>query len=198
MRRLLSLLILAVGMATAVYGETALPATSPAPLPGYNDRTVVQKRIAASGPHRIEGIWRFPETGSTVAIEREDNNRAHPGAVTYRMIVMRSDNRSIRPGTFMGIITPSVKSDVFDASIYTSSHRNSSLDSPRRFTLTLAEKGDRLVFSRVKSKFSLNLWRILPYMFRYAVRRNNNTGEAPEGCVKIFPAPAVPAEPRYL
>lgn len=198
MHRLLSLLILAVCMVADVYGETALPATSPAPLPGYNDRAAVQKRIAASGPHRIEGIWQFPETGSTIAIERADDSRALQGAVTYRVIVMRSDNRSIRPGTFMGIITPSVKRDVFDASIYTSSHRNSSLDTPRRFTLTLAEKGDRLVFSRVKSKYSLNLWRILPYMFRYAVRRNNNTGEAPQGCVKIYPAPAVPAEPRYL
>lgn len=198
MRRLVSLLILTVfAVQTKALAVSPLPAVSPAPLPGYSDRTEVQKRIASSGPHRIEGIWRFAESGATIAIEREEGGDAH-GAVAYRMTVIRSDNRSIRPGTLMGIITPSAKSDVFDANIYTSSRRNSSLDAPKRFTLTLAEQGSRLVFARVKSKYSLNLWRMLPYMFRYAVRRNDRTGEAPYGCIKVFPAPAVPAEPRYL
>ncbi|MBD5173309.1 MAG: hypothetical protein HDT08_01545 [Bacteroidales bacterium] len=185
-------------LSLAAESTVSLPAESPAPQSGFADTKAVRTRIADSGPHRIEGIWQFPGSGATVAIERITDRSKLPGAVTYNMVVVRSENRTIKPGTLMGVLAPTAKSNTYDAAIYTSAGRKARLTAPKHFTLTLGEENSRLIFKRVKSKYSLNLWRILPYMFRYAVRQNNNTGEAPVGCIKIFPLPDAPSEPRYL
>lgn len=198
MRLILSLLLSFVGVFCFAAKPLSLPAESPAPLPGFGDVAEVRSRIAHSGPHRIEGIWQFPNTGATIAVERISDSSMLPGATAYKMVVVRSENRNIRPGTLMGVLAPSARSEVYDAYIYNSVGRKSRLTAARHFTLTLSEQESRLVFKRVKAKYTLNLWRMLPYMFRFAVRKNDNTGEAPLGCVKVFPTPAVPAEPRYL
>ena len=198
MRSVLCLLLLILALPGAAVKPVSLPKESPAPSAAYSDMGAIRSRIAKSGPHRIEGIWQFPNTGATVAIERTADPGKLPGAVAYNMMVVRSENRNIRPGTLMGVLTPSGRSDTFDAYIYTSPGRKARLTMPKHFTLTLTEKESRLIFKPVKAKYSLNLWRMLPYMFRYAVRKIDNTGEAPMGCIKIFPTPAVPAEPRYL
>ncbi len=198
MRLILSALLSLWALCAYAVNPIALPKESPAPLDRYADAKESKRRIAELGPHRIEGIWQFPNTGATIAIERAGDRSKLPGATTYNMVVVRSENRTIPPGTIMGKIIPSAKSDVFDAMIYSSAARKARLTAAKHFTLTLGESGSRLVFKRVKAKYSFNFWRMLPYMFRYAVRRNDNTGEAPLGCVKLFPEPEVPAEPRYL
>ncbi|MDE6264095.1 MAG: hypothetical protein K2M11_03010 [Paramuribaculum sp.] len=198
MRIILSALLSVWACCACALPPVSLPKESPAPLEGYAEVKDIRSRIAELGPHRIEGIWQFPNTGATVAIERVSDRAQLPGATAYDMVVVRSENRTIPPGTIMGKIAPSAKSDVFDAMIYSSAGRKARLTAAKHFTLTLGEGGSRLVFKRVKSKYSFNFWRMLPYMFRYAVRRNDNTGEAPLGCIKIFPEPEIPAEPRYL
>lgn len=199
MRLILSLIAaITTSLAALATGEIKLPSSSPAPLGGFDRMEEVTARIAESGPHRIEGVWRFPDSGTTVAIERVNAAGALPGATTYRMVVVRSANRSIRPGTLIGILAPSAKSEVFDARMYTSSLLAGRLNSPKRFSITLSENNTHLVFKQVKSKYSFNFWRMLPYMFRYSVRSNANTGKAPQGCVKVFPEPEIPLEPRYL
>lgn len=198
MRAAIALLLFFSTLTLSAASDVSLPRESPAPYEGYTDIRTVKARIAESGPHRIEGIWQFPGSGATVAIERTQDRSKLPGATTYSIVVIRSENRTVKPGTLMGELVPTAKSNTFDAMIYTSAGRKARLTAPKHFTLTLGEQDSRLIFKPVKPKYSINLWRMLPYMFRYVVRKNENTGEAPAGCVKIFPTPAVPAEPRYL
>ena len=198
MRILLSLLCALCAITALCDDNLRLPPISATPLDGYCDINAVKKRLAESGPHRIEGVWQFPQNGTTVAIERHNSAGSLPGSLLYRMTVVRSANRAIRPGTVMGVLCPSAGSNVYDARIYTSSRLAGKLDSPKHFTLTLTESDTHLVFKPVKSKYSFNLWRMLPYMFRYSVRTNTNTGEAPRGCVRLFPEPEIPLAPRYL
>lgn len=202
MRIILPLLLLLAcslcAAAQASHTAPKLPSVSAAPLDGYSRTADIERRLTEAGPHRIEGLWRIAQSGTTLAIERKKDIGSLPGAEQYQMVIVHSANRAIRPGTVMGLLTVSAKSNVYDASIYTSAQLAGRLSSPKRFTITLAEEDTRLVFKQVKSKYSFNFWRMLPYMFRYSVRTNSNTGEAPFGCVRIFPAPALPSEPRYL
>ncbi len=175
-----------------------LPAVSMV-LDGYT-RESVEKRIIESGPHHIEGIWQMTTDGATIVIERTDDY--DPSSVDainlYRMVILKSPNRSLRPGTVMGYISPAAKSGTYAGRIYTSQHNGSKLSSPKDFTIALSDADSRMSITRLRSKYSLNLWRMLPYMFRYSVKRNSNSNAATQGCRKIFPAPALPSEPIYL
>lgn len=51
--------------------------------------------------------------------------------------------------------------------------------------------------TRHRSAFSVNLWRTLPYMWRYVVRKNRSAPTY-HGCVRIYPAPVPPLQPIYL
>lgn len=149
--------------------------------------------------HRIEGLWQFPSTGVEVAIIRTDETMSYSsseGTTVYSMILTASPNRAIRQGTVMGLITPAAKKGEYDANIYTSNIA-STLTIPKRFTLSLTDDDSSLQFRQHRSKFSVNLWRLLPYLWRYTIHPN-----APEknsdGCIRIYPAPALPREPIYL
>lgn len=181
---------------SAKKNEERLPTVSPI-LEGYKDRDSIEYRIKSSGPHRIEGIWQFQADGSTIAIER-DHAANHGEGLSYRMVILRSSNRLLRPGTLIGILYPTGKKETFDAEIYTSDADGGKLRSAKKFTLTLEDNDSRIVFRRQKSKYTVNLWRLIPYMWRGVIRTRDNIGEAPDGCVKIFPTSTVSAEPRYL
>ncbi len=148
--------------------------------------------------HHIEGIWQFTADGITIAIDRHSPNQApSSSAMTgYRMILISAPNRSLRPGTVIGLIAPTAKAGTYEARIHTS-QKGLSVTGSGKFTLTLDDEESRIVFSRHKSAYSINLWRALPYMFRHVVRKNEKR-ESSEGCIRIFPQPARPHEPVYL
>lgn len=191
--RSLLLLILMQGAIVAAHAASpTLPAGSEL-IAGYESADSVARRIASLGPRTIEGIWSFPDREALIAIERTS-----PAASSYRIVIIRTPDRAIRPGTVMGILSPSGSSDKFDASLYTTSSRGT-LSSPKRFTLSLTETDSRLIFARVGSRYSVDLTRLLPYMFRRLIRINRSgIRTAPAGCVRIFPAPAAPDSPVYL
>lgn len=148
--------------------------------------------------HHIEGIWKFPATGVEVAIIRNNPQQRESGLTAdfYRMIVVDSDNRAIRPGTVMGLISPAAKRGEYDARIYTS-NVGSTLVMPKTFTLTLTDNDASLTFKRHKSAFNVNLWRLLPYLWRYTIYPNEQDRNS-DGCIRIYPNPPVPREPIYL
>lgn len=155
-------------------------------------------RLKESDLHHIEGIWQFPATGVEVAIMRTDDRHSDKESriTSYRIIILYSPNRSLRPGTVMGLVTPAPKRGEYDARIYTRSV-GTSLTMPKRFTLTLDNDDGALSFKQHKSAFSVNLWRLLPYLWRYSVHANQQD-KSTEGCIRVYPAPLLPREPVYL
>lgn len=188
----LTVLLSSIGCIAKTKAER-LPFTSPV-LPGYNDTDSIERRIIDRGPHRIEGIWQFQADGSSIVIEREERLEG----LSYRMVVLRSSNRLLRPGTLIGNLIPTGKSDVYDASIYSTDADGGKLRLPKNYLLTLGEGESRLIFKKQKSKYAVNLWRLIPYMWRGVIRVRPTGDESQEGCVKIFPNPDKPVEPRYL
>lgn len=166
-------------------------------LGGYGNRDSVELRLSQLPLHDIEGIWQLTEDGAFVVIERVNSNK-YPGTgiAKYQMIVLESPRLSIRPGTVMGYVALTAKQDCYDAYVYTDFDGGTVLSNAERFTLTL--KDSRLQFKQYKSGIKINLWRFVPYMFRYSVKTYNERPKDLDGCIKIYPLPSTPIYPRYL
>lgn len=157
----------------------------------------LRKELESLPLHHIEGLWRFPSDGTEVAIMRMPTDRGSLDEPEgYGIILLFSRNRALRPGTVIGRISPSAKEHVYEAKIYTFS-KGSTLMMPKKFSLQLNSDDSRLVFDQKKSAISFNLWRMLPYAWRYSVKRNRNSGST-SGCIRIYPEPDLPHEPIYL
>lgn len=191
---LTALLILTVG--ASVRADDFLddiPATS-SRLDGYN-RDRVTKRLSEMPLHNIEGLWQWVDDGAIIAIERAKTIEA---VTTYRMVVIESPHRSIRPGTVMGYLTTTAKQDNFDARIYTDNNLNGLLHSSKSFNIVMSDNS-RLAITPYREGISVSLWRWIPYMYRIGISTRGNRPQGLDGCIKIFPLPATrPLNPRYL
>ena len=98
-------------------------------LSGY-ERDSVTNRLRALPLHDIEGLWQWVEDGAIIAIERDFINEA---ITRYRMVIVESPQRSIRPGTVMGYLTTTAKRDNFDARIYTDNDLTGLLSKTKSF-----------------------------------------------------------------
>lgn len=195
LRGLTVVLSLAIMVSVCMAGKgkgNDLPMFSPV-MPGYTDEDSIKIRISESGPHRVEGIWEFLADGSKIAIEREESE-----GLSYSIVVVKSSNRLLRPGTLIGKLRPSGKGDVYDAVLYSTDSDGGRLRNPKDYTMTLTDDSSRLTVKRLKSRLTVNLWRLVPYLWRGSIRLRENRGESDDGCVKVFPTPSRPTEPRYL
>lgn len=171
-------------------------------LAGYDNARAVTDRMETMPLHSVEGLWRFAAEGTLMAIERDDSREVSPdeaGTFIYRMVIVSAADLSLRPGTVMGYLSPTAKRGVYDARIYTGrTDAATALHSPKTFTLTLGDNDSRLSISRYGSSLRFNWWRLLPYMYSRLISRREKSPGNIDGCLRVFPAPAVPAEPRYL
>lgn len=165
---------------------------------GYDSPTLVRSRMASMPLHDIEGLWEFAGEGSMMAIERVPGT---DGATSlYRAIVVKSADISLREGTVMGYLTPTSKRGVYDARIYSSrTDDHTRLTGPSHNTITLSEDGSRITFKAYGRKLRFNWWRLLlPYMYRTLFTPQERPSGDIEGCIRVYPTPVVPLNPRYL
>lgn len=174
-----------------------IPSTSER-LKGY-ERGNVETRLQSMPIGNIEGIWQFPTDGALVVIEQFTPDNYRDDEVTrYRLVVVQSPRLSVRPGTIMGYMTPSAKKGYYDARIYTAFDGGLSLSDPKKFILKLSDDA-RLSFVEHKTGIKVNLWRMVPYMFRYSISSQDNRPEEMNGCIKIYPRETkADSAPRYL
>lgn len=173
-----------------------LPATSEL-IDGYREDSVTA-RLASMPLHDIEGLWEFVGQGTVMAIERDPLTR---GASTlYRMVAVRARDLSLRPGTILGYLTPASGRGVYDARIYSgTTDEGTRLKNFARYTVTLTDESSRLMLKPYGRILRFNWWRlVLPYMYRTLITPIERSPGALEGCVRLYPTPAVPANPRYL
>lgn len=167
-------------------------------LDGYESPDSVRARLASMPLHDIEGLWEMTGEGSLMAIERDP---ATDGAsAVYRMIVVRSASVSVREGTVMGYLTPTSQRGQYDARIYSSlSDDHTRLIRPTRNVITLGDEGSRITFRSYGRKLRFNWWRLLlPYMYRTLITPIERSRGDLDGCVRVYPTPSNPLNPRYL
>lgn len=182
MRILLSLLMLCALTVRADFLHS-LPDES-AILPGYADADSVEMHLATLPLSPIEGIWQMAAEGAVFAIERAvDSSDVVPAEL--RIIMVRSPRRSVRPGTVVRHAVTTAKPGVYEARLYTSFAPKSRLIQAKSFTLGL--NGDMLVFTPFKAPFKVNLFRLLPYMYRHVITPQGSRPEGLNGATRIFP-----------
>ncbi len=174
-------------------------------IPSYRADSV-KASLRTSGMHRIEGIWHVTD-GATIAIERIASPH-HGGNTVYRLAIIESPDRSLRPGTIIGYASPTPDPVKYEARLFTATHTSrivsDKIPGPMpsaRYTMTLTHDDSRLSFIRHKrAGLRIDIRRSLPLLFRTTLRYSPATPQAPpaEGCVRIFPTPAVPEHPIYL
>lgn len=144
---------------------------------------------------RIEGLWRLPMNGGTIAIER---NRDLPGD-HYFMVAVEPENRQLRPGTVVGELNSTGRKGYYDAKIMTAATEdNRTLKSPKNYTLSLESNDTRLIMRPYGKKWEVRWWTILPYMYRRLIKRITTLPDDLAGCHRLFPEPVPPIEPLYL
>lgn len=173
----------------------------PRHISGYETFGTVEQRMARGPLHGIEGIWQLTgDGGSIIAIERiEEGETIESAASVYRIVVITSSEISVRPGTVIGYAATSAKSNEYDSRIFTDRSEDFVyLTRPSRNLLKLDETGTRLSFTPVGLKLRFNWWRLLlPYLYRSVITPLEG-GKVEDGCVRIYPEPVPPVEPRYL
>ncbi len=167
-------------------------------LPGYAEVDSVAARMAAWPLTPVEGVWEMAADGATFAIERVNPSDSEALPRQLRLVIISSPMRRVRPGSVMGTARPTVKPGVYEAQINTKISDLGALTIPRKFTLTVNEEGNALTIQPFKSPLKINLFRLIPYLYR-AVRLQDSRPEGLDGAVKIYPPQTVnPLTPVYL
>lgn len=187
--------MLCAALAASAQSAASTLASAPAILSGYESADSVEHRIAAGTPAPVEGLWRLTESGALIAVERCPANLLPASAPdAWLMVVVRAPDRSVRPGTVMGALTKAALPGTYDAELLTKTTPSGTLASPRSVYLTVDSSGENVRFSRDTSGSSVNLWSLLPYMFRRLVRHKPDTRPQIHGLVRAYAATL----PRYF
>ena len=197
LRHIFSIIAIAIWSQASANILDQLPQES-CTLEGYHIDSV-KTRMRQAPLHNIEGVWQFLDNSTTIAIERINDNTAsqYLHQYVYRIVIIKPDDLSIDPGTVMGYISATAKSDLYEAYIYTDSSLEGILSIPKKFTLTLSD--NNLAFNEYKTEVKINLWRWIPYIYRVGVSVKNTRPKGLDGCVRIYPQPtSAPLTPRYL
>ena len=168
-------------------------------LKGY-EYTDVITRLSQAPLHDIEGIWQFVDNATTIVIEQFNPDEiAGEQLHLYRIVIIDSNRLSIEPGTIMGYASVTTKENCFDARIFSDGKLNGILSIPKTLTLNLSTDASRLTFNEYKKEIKINLWRLIPYIYRVGVSFNDTRPKGLDGCIKIYPkSTSAPISPRYL
>lgn len=165
---------------------------------GYESAVTIVERLSTSPIDDAEGLWRIAGDGALIAIEHTSvTDRPDCGIDLYSLTMVDAPQRHPRPGTLIGYMTPTARRGTFDAVIYTSLNDAVKLERPKKFVITLTADG-RMSITPVRSGLRVNLWRLVPYLFRFSVSLGTNRPADLNGAIREWPEPDPPARPRYL
>lgn len=132
---------------------------------------------------RVEGIWEFPEDNTRVLIKRADQKRS-----LYDIIIISSPDCRLHAGEKIGEMTPSIDSDKFRLSLYTS-RRDGLLTDPSNCIAVFNDNEGTMRVEKRKFKISLRFTRYLPKFWRLLslLSSDNPVDKLPKGLVRIYP-----------
>ena len=170
-------------------------------IEGFDSLAKVKEIIDRADLHHIEGLWQPTADGGRIAIMRwtgSDRPVLSEAQDIYRIIIVSSPRKSLRPGTIMGYAVATARKGYYDARIYTSQSANS-LTRHRRFTLHISDD-THLSMTPVREGWKVTFRPRLPYLFRLSVyKQESDRPRDLDGFIRIYPYSAgVPVEPRYL
>lgn len=179
----------------SVAGSPKLPG-APIRLSGYHNVDSVVSRLGTMPLDVIEGLWQFSADGARVVIVK--TTREMDVRADYAVVAVDGADRTLRPGTVVGLINRGGERGTYHASFYKEHNLSSpGLTGRREFTLNLASDRAFIRFVPRNPKFRIYLPSLLPGIAGRVIRKGYQNRPS-EGCMRIFPEPLKPIEPRYL
>ena len=131
-----------------------------------------------------EGIWRMAPAGAIFSIAPMPGRSGQ-----MQLSMLYSDDLTIPSGTAFGTMTPTAKPGVYEASLMLnpSGHGSKHADRRQNFTIEMDAASGRLIFKPYKSRLSVNFHRLIPYLFRFSVRREDTRPDDIDGAYRLAP-----------
>lgn len=161
-----------LGALMAAVALTAAPA-----VPAHRDQAI--HALEGRAIDDIEGVWRWPDDGAEIAILRLT-------ADTYSIVALHTGNFHPAPGTVIGKATATAQRHRYRASIATSLGGSGVPGRHRDFIIDVSD-ASRLALTPVRSGLRVDLWRLIPYLFRVSVSRRPTNTEGLDGALRVYP-----------
>lgn len=136
----------------------------------------------AAGP---EGLWRMGADGAVFAVGREPGSRG-----AYVLTLISSPDLTIPSGTAFGTMTATGRPFTYDASLSKSlSGRGHKLSrkSYRDFVVEYSPESGLLTFTAYHRGRTLNVVRLLPYLFRFSIKESDSRPRGIDAACRISP-----------
>ncbi len=128
----------------------------------------------------IEGVWQL-SSSCIVSIVRSSLNN-------YDVVLYTSDDLRISVPTKVGEMTPGARPGLYDARL-ARRVSDGKLSGMNSLAVTISDNGTWLEFAQYKKGIRVNLSRLIPYMFRFAVRSVDTRPDGLVGARRIYPKP---------
>ncbi len=180
--------LLTAAITLAALRPQAAPPTNAAadsPKAGYDSVEAVSSRLSGRALSAMEGVWEMSADGAVIAIEREAD-ASRQNSATYSLIVIYSPDRAIAPGTVMGHANDTSSTNRLEARVYTKVDGDGNLSGGTDFILELKADG-RLALNGFRRGIYVNLWKLVPYMFRHSVGYRDERPTGTDGLTRVYP-----------
>lgn len=148
---------------------------------GRSTLACVCAMVDDGGGDPIEGVWRIAGDGAVFAVLPGE------GGDTFRLVIVDSPDMSVLPMTEFGTARRTAVAGRYDACMSASLTSGAAVRRDRNLIISLSDDG-RLIFEPYKKGLKLNLWRVLPYMFRFSVAAQDTRPSDIDGAVRLYPS----------
>lgn len=149
---------------------------------GRSTMAQVCAMVDDGGGDPIEGVWRIAGDGAVFAVLPGEG-----GDDAFRLVIVDSPDMSVLPMTEFGTARRTAVAGRYDACLSASLTSGTSVRRDRNLIISLRDDGS-LIFEPYKKGLKLNLWRVLPYMFRFSVAAQDTRPSDIDGAVRLYPA----------
>lgn len=127
-------------------------------------------------PGTPEGVWRVA-SGAVFSIKPR-----HGQSGVYDLALLHSTDLTVQPGAYFGTMTAGADSRTFDASLVADPKIKAAggRQKTRSFVITFDDNFDNLKIQNYRKGIAVNIFRLVPYLFRVGVERRD---ERPDGLI---------------
>ncbi|MDE6526742.1 MAG: hypothetical protein K2L75_05755 [Muribaculaceae bacterium] len=145
-------------------------------------------RADAEPTSGVCGLWRVGADGAVFSVKEAEAEGC------YSLTLVDSPDYTVTPGTEFGRLAHTGTRHVFDASLQTSLSGRQKKSLRLDYTVEYLPAEQALVFRHYNKGWTVNVLRVLPYLFRISATRRNERPEGIDAARRIGPA----AQPTYL
>lgn len=134
-------------------------------------------------------VWQMTAGGAIVRLQN-----APDASGNMDVIILDSPDFALAPGTCVGKLKRTVQPNVYDLALADRVHKGkkgAAGTMRSTFTAEFTPEG-RMLLKPYKKSWSVNVFRLLPYLFRVSVHRTDTRPDNLDGAVRLSPSPYYP------